>query len=424
MKADPSGREERIIARVVCASSPSPRGSAESVGLRRASAGDPGAVEVSIVMPCLNERETLASCIEKAQRALTASHLNGEVIVADNGSTDGSVEIARQAGARVVLVHEKGYGSALTGGIEAAQGQYVVIGDGDDSYDFGEVPRFIERLRAGDDVVVGNRFAGGIRPGAMPWHHRLIGNPMLTRILNLFFGTAVGDVHCGMRGLTKQAFRRMNLRTTGMEFASEMVVKAGLARMRIGELPISYWPDGRTRPSHLRSFRDGWRHLRFLLLYSPRWLFAIPGIAFLGLGLALDALLLFGPIQVGRVVFDVHMMILGALLALLGFHILCVSAFVKTFALTELLLPPDPTFDALFKDFTLERGLLAGGFIVASGLTFLVGLVVTWYQRGFGPLELERTLRPAIVGMLLVVLGIQTVFGSFFMSILGLKRKN
>ncbi len=385
--------------------------------------GSPLSVELSIVMPCLNEMETLGSCIRKAQAALTSHGINGEIIVADNGSTDGSMEIARASGARGVYVEEKGYGSALMGGIEAARSEYIVIGDADDSYDFRECPRFLESLRAGNDVVLGNRFKGGIRPGAMPWHHRLIGNPLLTKVLNVFFGTSVEDVHCGMRALTKQAYRRMNLKTTGMEFASEMVVKAAFAGMRIGEVPISYWPDGRSRPSHLRSFRDGWRHLRFLLLYSPRWLFTVPGMGFLSLGLVLNAVLFFGPVRVGGTVFDVHMMVLGALLALLGFQILSVGAFAKVFALTEELLPPDAKFEAVFKRFTLERGLAAGALITASGLAFLIGLLVTWYQRGFGPLELDKTLRPAIVGMILVVLGIQTIFGSFFMSTLGLKRR-
>lgn len=385
---------------------------------------DTPAVKTSIVMPCLNERETLGSCIRKAQAALARHGINGEIIVADNGSSDGSVEIARAAGARVVRVQEKGYGSALMGGIEAADGEFIVIGDADDSYDFGECPRFLASLRAGNDVVLGNRFKGKIHPGAMPWHHRLIGNPILTRILNVFFRTTVGDVHCGMRAMTKQAYRRMNLRTTGMEFASEMVVKAAFAALRIGEVPISYWPDGRSRRPHLRSLRDGWRHLRFLLLYSPGWLFTLPGFAFLCLGLALNTALFFGPIKIGATVFDVHTMVLGALLALLGFQILSVGAFAKTFALTEQLLPPDPRFEALFGRFTLEHGLAAGAIAAASGLAFLVGLFIAWYRHGFGPLNLDQTLRPAILGMLLMVLGIETVFGSFFMSLLGLKRRD
>lgn len=381
------------------------------------------ALEMSVVMPCLNERETVGSCIRKAQAALASHGINGEIIVADNGSTDGSPEIARAAGARLVFVREKGYGNALIGGIEAARGEYIVIGDADNSYDFSACPRFLESLRAGNDVVLGNRFKGEIHPGAMPWHHRVVGNPVLTRILNLFFGTAVGDVHCGMRALTQRAYRRMNLRTTGMEFASEMVVKAAFAGMRIAEVPISYWPDGRNRPPHLRSFRDGWRHLRFLLLYSPSWLFTFPGITFLALGFALNAVLFFGPIHVGATVFGVHTMVLGALLALLGFQILSIGAFAKTFALTEQLLPPDAKFEALFRSFTLERGLAAGTAAAGAGLTFLISLVVLWYRHGFGPLDPDTTLRPAIAGMTLFVLGIQTVFGSFFMSMLGLKRR-
>ncbi len=416
---DRSAREEASGAPM-----PSPQRPRDPAVLQdRPSIDGPRTVELSIVMPCLNERETLPLCIRKAQQVLAARGIQGEVIVADNGSTDGSGEVALLSGARVVSVQERGYGSALMGGIDAARGKYIVIGDADDSYDFRELPHFLERLQEGYDVVLGNRFMGGIHPGAMPWHHRLIGNPMLTGTLNLFFGTAVGDVHCGMRAFTIEAYRRLNLRTTGMEFASEMVVKASFAKMRIGEVPISYWPDRRGRPSHLRSFRDGWRHLRFLLLYSPRWLFAAPGVALLCLGLALNAALFFGQIRVGRVAFDVHMMVLGALLALLGFQILCVWAFAKTFAQTELLLPPDPSFEGVFKVFTLERGIMAGALVVSFGLALLVGLVVTWYHTEFGALELDRTLRLAIPGMTLVVLGFQTIFASFFMSVLGLRRK-
>jgi glycosyltransferase involved in cell wall biosynthesis len=298
-----------------------------------------GRIEVSVVIPCLDEAQSLGICIDKALAAFQAAGLRGEVVVADNGSTDGSVDVARRHGARVVQVAARGYGNALRGGIEAARGAFIVMGDADDSYDFVEVPRFVAKWREGFDVVMGNRFRGGIRPGAMPWHHRYVGNPVLTWILNLFFHTGVGDAHCGMRGFTKAVYMRLDLRTTGMEFALELLVKAARLGARIAEIPVTLWPDKRGRPSHLRSFRDGWRHLRFLLLYAPNWLFLGPGLCLLLLGAALVLWLLPGPRFVGRVMLDVHTMLFGMVFALLGAQIISLGLFAKVFSLLGALRP-------------------------------------------------------------------------------------
>ena len=376
-------------------------------------------VDLSIVIPCLNEGETLAACILQAQNAIDRSGVVGEIVVADNGSSDGSGVIAQRCGAKLVNVQSKGYGNALMGGIEAARGHMILMGDADRSYDFGEATKFIEKIRHGYDLVVGNRFRGGIRPGAMPWLHRVIGNPMLTRILNLFFHSAVGDAHCGMRAFTRDAYQRMNLQASGMEFASEMLVKARLANLAICEVPISYSRDGRTRAPHLRSFRDGWRHLRFLLIYSPRWLFAIPGLILVLLGFLVNAILFAGPLHVGHLTFDVHMMLLGSLLALVGFQTLCLGAFAKVFAVGESTLPGDPLLDKASAYFTLERGIIAGVLALLAGVALLSWLFMSWVHVSFGPLELDRTIRVAIPGMLLVTLGVQTVFSSFLLSILG-----
>ena len=323
---------------------------------------DDSAIELSVVLPCLNEAETLESCIRKAQKAFREAGIAGEVVVADNGSTDGSPEIAGRLGARVVHVPTKGYGSALAGGIAAASGRFVIMGDADDSYDFTHVPRFLTQLRAGADLVMGNRFKGGIQRDAMPPLHRYLGNPMLTRIGRLFFGGSCGDFYCGLRGFSKSAFEKMGLRTTGMEFATEMVVKATLLRMKVAEVPTTLSPDGRSRPPHLRTWRDGWRPLRFFLLYSPRWLFLYPGIAFMLLGTILGLWLLPGPSAVGSVAFDVHTMLYAAVFVLLGFQAISFAVFTKLFAISEGLLPPDETLDKLFRYITLEVGLLAGGF--------------------------------------------------------------
>ncbi len=384
---------------------------------------EPEGIEVSVVMPCLNEAETLGSCIGKAQRALSEANIAGEVIIADNGSTDGSVEIAERMGARVVNVRVKGYGNALMGGIAAARGLYVVMGDADDSYDFGHIPRFVEQLREGADVVMGNRFRGGIEKDAMPALHRYFGNPMLTRIGRLFFHSPVGDFYCGLRGFRKDAYERMGLRTTGMEFATEMVVKATLLRLRIAEVPTTLSPDGRSRPPHLRTWRDGWRTLRFFLLYSPRWLFLYPGMALMLAGMVLGLWLLPSPRLVGSVTFDVHTLVYAAAFVLLGFQAVAFAVFTKFFAISEGLLPADPTLDRLFQYITLEVGLAVGGGLTIAGLATSAYAVGAWGSQHFGALDYSHTMRLVIPAVLLLTLGAQTIFASFFMSVLGLRRK-
>jgi hypothetical protein len=380
-------------------------------------------VEVSVVMPCLNEARTVGRCVEKARRSLEAMGVAGEIIVADNGSTDGSQELAESHGARVVSVSRRGYGSALQAGIASARGRYIIMGDADDSYDFSRLEPFVERLRQGDDLVMGNRFRGGIRPGAMPWHHRYIGNPVLTGILNLFFRTPIRDAHCGLRGFRKDAYARLNLRTPGMEFASEMVVKASLDRQKISEVPTVLHPDGRDRPPHLRSFRDGWRHLRFLLLMCPLWLYLIPSGFLLTLGLGLMAWLTPGPQAVGGAVLDLHTMLLGALCVLLGYQTLWMWAFARIHGWTSGLLPRATFPLGVFDTVNLERGLLAGGALLVTGLGLNLWLVAEWFGHQFGPLDVQVTMRYALWGFTAMVLGVQTIFGSFFLSMLGMVRE-
>jgi glycosyltransferase involved in cell wall biosynthesis len=380
-------------------------------------------VELSVVMPCLNEAETLETCIVKAQLALEEANIAGEVVIADNGSTDGSVEIAERLGARVVNVRAKGYGNALMGGIAAASGKYVVMGDADDSYDFGHIPRFVEQLRSGADVVMGNRFRGGIQKDAMPALHRYFGNPALTKLGRLFFRSPVGDFYCGMRGFRKDAYERMGLRTTGMEFATEMVVKATLLDLRIAEVPTTLSPDGRSRAPHLRTWRDGWRTLRFFLLYSPRWLFLYPGIVLMLLGAVLGSWLLPAPRTVGGVTFDVHTLVYAAAFVLLGFQAIAFACFTKIFAIAEGLHPPDTALDKLFHYITLEVGLAVGAVLTIAGLATSVYAVSNWGAQHFGILDYSRTMRIVIPAALFLTLGVQTIFASFFMSVLGLRRR-
>jgi glycosyltransferase involved in cell wall biosynthesis len=380
-------------------------------------------MELSIVMPCLNEAETLASCIGKAQSYLRRSGISGEIVVGDNGSTDGSQEIAAKLGARVIHIPIRGYGAALYGAVTAAHGRYCIMGDSDDSYDFENLDAFVEKLRAGYDVVMGNRFQGGIQPGAMPWKNRYIGNPILSTIGKLFFRAGVGDFHCGLRGFTKSAFQKMDLRTTGMEFASEMVIKAKLMGLKMTEAPTILKPDGRSRPPHLLPYRDGWRHLRFMLLHSPRWLFLYPGSLLILLGLAGCAWLLPGPRVVHGVGFDVHTLLYAFVSVLLGFQLVAFAVFTKVFAISEGLLPEDPRLTRVFRYITLETGLVAGGLLVAAGIGGSVFAVSGWAKESFGTLDAGHMLRIVMPAVFSLTLGVQIICSSFFLSILGLRRK-
>jgi glycosyltransferase involved in cell wall biosynthesis len=381
-------------------------------------------VELSVVMPCLNEAETLAKCIEKAQRSIRELGLTGEIVVADNGSADGSPEIAARMGARVVHVEAKGYGSALMGGVAAARGCYVIMGDADDSYDFAKLGPFVAKLRDGYDLVMGNRFKGGIKPGAMPPLHRYLGNPVLTGLARLlFWNPPCGDFHCGLRGFSRDAVMRMDLRTTGMEFASEMIVKATLQNMRIAEVPTTLSPDGRSHPPHLRSWRDGWRHLRFLLLYSPRWLFMYPGALLMLVGLLLGGWLVVGPRVIGAVTLDVHTLLYAALAVVIGFQAIVFAIFTKVFAVSEKLLPEDPRLNRMFRYVTLETGLLVGSLLLVVGLAASIYAFTGWRTRGFGPLNPSHTLRLVIPAAMALTLGFQIVLSSFFLSVLRLRRR-
>lgn len=383
----------------------------------------PEEVELTILMPCLNEAETLEVCIRKALGFLEKHQVRGEVLIADNGSTDGSQTIAEKTGARVVPVKDKGYGNALLGGIAAAKGRYIIMGDADDSYDFVNLMPFVEKLREGYDLVMGNRFRGGILPGAMPPLHYYLGNPVLTGLGRLFFCPEIGDYHCGLRGFSKAAAERMELRTTGMEFASEMVVKASLLKMRICEVPTTLKKDGRNRPPHLRSWRDGWRHLRFMLMHSPRWLFLIPGALMMLVGLLTGLWLLPGPQKIGNITFDVHTMLYAGLAVLIGFQSVIFAVFTKTFAITSGLLPKDERMEKLFKYITLEVGLIIGVLLIIAGLGGTAYAVLGWQKNQFGNLVPADTLRTVIPSFVLLALGCQTVLSSFFMSVLGLKRR-
>jgi hypothetical protein len=384
-------------------------------------------IELSIVMPCLNEAETLALCIRKAFDGLRSAGVAGEVIVADNGSTDGSQGIAEAEGARVVLVSAKGYGNALRGGIGAAQGKWIIMGDADDSYDFSAISPFVEKLREGWELVMGCRLpAGGgkIMPKAMPWKHRWIGNPALSFIGRLFFKCPAHDFHCGLRAFTKEGFGRIDLRTTGMELASELVIKSTLKGLRITEVPITLYRDGRSRAPHLRSWRDGWRHLRFMLLFSPKWLFLIPGISISAVGIAGVVPLAVGNLALGTVVLDVGTLMACSLMLMVGFQLVCFAVFTRVFAVAEGLLPPNRKLRRILDAFSMEWGLALGILFSAAG-SVLFGLAVwDWYQTGFGSLSLGENLRRIIPASTLVVLGIQMLFGSFFIGVLGLKTHN
>src|SRR6267142_1056665 len=381
------------------------------------------ACELTVLMPCLNEAETLGTCISKAKASIKSLGLNGEVLIADNGSTDGSQDIARGLGARVVNVERKGYGNALMRGIATAQGKYVIMGDSDDSYDFSTLGPFVEKLREGYDLVMGNRFLGGIQPGAMPPLHRYMGNPVLTTIGRLFFKSPCGDFHCGLRGFKREAMLGLDLRTTGMEFASEMVVKSTLHKLRITEVPTSLQPDGRSRPPHLRTWSDGWQHLRFLLLYSPRWLFLYPGILLIAFGLIAGTLLLQGPVVVGSIAFDAQTLLYAAAAVILGFQAVAFSVFTKVFAISEGLLPEDPKLNVKKIKVSLERGLMLGAALILTGLVCSAYSVWTWKQVSFRVLNPAHTLRIIIPAVTALIIGVQIVFASFFLSVLGLRRR-
>jgi glycosyltransferase involved in cell wall biosynthesis len=383
---------------------------------------DHSGVELSIVMPCLNEAETLAACILKAASFLRDNNVRGEIIVADNGSTDGSIAIAVANGARVVPVAQKGYGSALQAGITAATGEFVVMGDADDSYDFSRLDQILARLRSGDELVMGNRFKGGISPGAMPPLHRYFGNPVLSGMGRLFFKSPIGDFQCGLRGFRKDAFERMKLRTTGMEFASEMVVKATLLNLRVSEVPIVLHKDGRSRPPHLRSWRDGWRYLRFLLLFSPRWLFLYPGLGLMLAGLLAGLWLLPGSRHLGRLNFDAQTLLYAGMAILIGFQAVIFAVFTKVFAISEGLLPQDDRFHKTLRHVTLEGGLVTGVILSVFGLGLSMYAVGVWGEAKFGALNPLQTLRLIIPAVVSLTLGCQIILSSFFLSVLGLKR--
>lgn len=378
-------------------------------------------LELTILMPCLNEAETLATCIAKARGFLERSGIAGEVLIADNGSTDGSQQIATESGARVVPVAQKGYGAALMGGIEAARGHYVIMGDADDSYDFVNLEPFVAELRKGFQLVMGNRFKGGILPGAMPWHHKYIGNPVLSFLGRLFFKTVPSDFHCGLRGFDREAIRALNLRTTGMEFASEMLVKATLSGLRVTEVPTTLKPDGRSRPPHLRSFRDGWRHLRFLLLFSPRWLFLYPGLACLAVGLFLGALLWRGPVPLpGGVVIDIHSFLIASMLIIVGLQAVSFAVIGRRFAARYGFIPKSETFDDVLESLTLERVLTVAALVALAGVAMLLWGLGIWAGRGFGPLNSSTTMRAMIVAMTLFVSGLQLGMAAFMSSMINI----
>jgi glycosyltransferase involved in cell wall biosynthesis len=375
------------------------------------------AVELTILMPCLNEAETVGTCIGKAQRFLAQAGISGEVLVADNGSTDGSQAIAEKLGARVVTVADRGYGAALIGGIQAANGRYVVMGDADDSYDFSALTPFVDRLRDGADLVMGNRFKGGIAPGAMPFLHRYLGNPVLSWTGRLFFHLRVGDFHCGLRGFNRERLNALNLRTMGMEFASEMVVRAALADYRIEEVPTALHKDGRSRPPHLRTWQDGWRHLSFLLIYSPKWLFLYPGLFLLALGIFTAFALLPGAVKVGNVAFDIHTFTVACITVLVGTQALSFGAVARKFATVHKLLPPSRRFSGILAALTLNRILIGSALIALGGLAGVVICILQWASTGFGPLEYSALLRILILSLTAIAIGVQLALTGFLSAI-------
>lgn len=382
-----------------------------------------GGCELTILMPCLNEAETLARCIRKAQAFIARSGIAAEILIADNGSSDGSQAIAEAEGARVVPIPERGYGSALLGGIRAAEGRFVIMGDSDDSYDFSRLDAFVAKLRDGWQLVMGNRFKGGIQPGAMPPLHRYLGNPVLSTIGRIFFKSPCGDFHCGLRGFDRHAILALDLQAPGMEFASEMVVKATIHHLRIAEVPTTLSPDGRSRPPHLRSWRDGWRHLRFLLLFSPRWLFLYPGLALFVLGALAEAWLLPHSRHVGGVTLDIHTLFYASLAVVVGFHSVLFWMFAHLYGMREGLVPSDdPRFRGLMRWVTLEYGLIAGGVLLLIGLALGVLALSAWGNAAFGNLSPEAVMRLVIPSGTAILLAFQIAYGAFFLSVLEIRR--
>jgi Glycosyl transferase family 2 len=379
-------------------------------------------VELTVVMPCLNEAETVAICVQKAVKFIDDHGISGEVVIADNGSTDGSQRLAADAGARVVPVADKGYGNALMGGILAARGEYVIMGDADDSYDFSNLMPFVTGLRNGADLVMGNRFKGGIAPGAMPPLHRYLGNPVLSFVGRLFFPSPVGDFHCGLRGFRRDSAIRLGLQATGMEFASEMVVKATLAKQKVTEVPTTLSKDGRSRPPHLRSWRDGWRHLRFLLLFSPRWLFFLPGLIIGLAGLVIGAIVMKGPVTIGSVTFNVDTLVAASAMVVIGFQAVLFWLFTQVYSGAEGFLPEEPSVLRLLGKLSLERGLIAGALVGLAGLVGLGFSLNSWWTHKFGQLNYEHTMHLMVPSATALVVSSQIVFATFFLSILAIKQ--
>jgi glycosyltransferase involved in cell wall biosynthesis len=377
------------------------------------------AYELSIVMPCLNEEKTVGVCIEKAKQFLQSNAIEGEIIIADNNSSDNSAAVAEASGAKVIHIYERGYGNALISGIQVSSGKYIIIGDSDDSYDFSDLRPILDKLREGYDLVIGNRFLSRKIPGAMPWHHRYIGNPLLTGIGKLFFKTQISDFHCGLRGFTRTAFNKMDLQTTGMEFASEMIVKSSIFGMKMTEVPTILKPDGRSGKSHLKSFRDGWRHLRFLLMYSPRWLFLYPGLTLMLFGLIIEMLIFLRP----DLKLDIHTMLYASAAIMIGLQIVIFAVFTKTFAVHDKLLPTNQQIEKILNKMTLENGLLLGSILLIIGLAGAIYSYYIWREGTFFELGIKITMRIVIASFTLIVTGFQIIFSSFFLNILKLNTK-
>ena len=377
--------------------------------------------ELTILMPCLNEAETLEVCIKKAQTFLKENNVKGEVLIADNGSTDGSREIAQKAGARVVPVEQRGYGAALIGGCEAARGEYVIMGDADDSYDFLNLMPFLSKLREGYDLVMGNRFKGGIAKGAMPPLHRYIGNPVLSFIGRLFYRSDIRDFHCGLRGYRRDSIMKLGLQTLGMEYASEMVVKATLYKLKITEVPTTLSPDGRSRAPHLRSFHDGWRHLKFLLMHSPSWLFLYPGIFFTAFGAVLMCLLVVNTINIGAVGFDINTLLYASAMLMIGVNLILFNGFSRTYARMTGFIPVEDVEKKRF--FTVDKGIFLGAVLSIIGIVLTIMALAGWNRMSFGQLDPQQMMRLTIPAVTCMVVGIQVLFGSFFIGILEIKHK-